>query len=119
MNTVSIENKEVHVVASAKQVRSSPQKVRIVANLIRGKKVSYALNILNFSNKKASLLIKKVLYSAISNADHNYGMDVEILFIKSIFVDAGQSMKRMMPRAKGRSDRILKRTSHITIVLSS
>ncbi|XBC38120.1 MAG: 50S ribosomal protein L22 [Buchnera aphidicola (Floraphis choui)] len=104
--------------ARHRQARSSAQKIRLVADLIRGQKVSDALNILIYSNKKASILIKKVLQSAIANAEHNNGIDANDLIIKKIFIDEGPTMKRMMPRAKGRSDRILKRTSHITIVVS-
>ncbi|QTM69027.1 50S ribosomal protein L22 [Buchnera aphidicola (Hormaphis cornu)] len=98
---------------------SSAQKVRIVAKLIRGKKVKDALNILNFNNNKSSCLIKKVLESAIANAEHNNGLDMDSLIIARIIVDEGPSMKRTLPRAKGRADRILKRTSHITIVVSN
>jgi len=100
------------------QARSSAQKLRLVANLIRGKKVERALNILIFSNKKASVLLKKVLESAIANAEHNNGIDIDTLRITKILIDEGPTMKRTMPRAKGRADRILKRTSHITIVVS-
>ncbi|XBC42750.1 MAG: 50S ribosomal protein L22 [Buchnera aphidicola (Kaburagia rhusicola ensigallis)] len=108
----------MEMIAKHRQARSSAQKVRLVANLIRGKKVLRALNILYFNNKKASILVKKVLQSAIANAEHNNNMDVNNLIITKIFVDEGPTMKRMMPRAKGRSDRILKRTSHITVVVS-
>ncbi|XBC40695.1 MAG: 50S ribosomal protein L22 [Buchnera aphidicola (Nurudea yanoniella)] len=101
-----------------RQARSSVQKVRLVADLIRGQKVLCALNILTFNNKKASILVRKVLQSAISNAEHNFGIGINNLKITKVFVDEGPTMKRMMPRAKGRSDRILKRTSHITIVVS-
>lgn len=107
------------IIAKYKKARSSAQKVRLIANIIRGKKVTKVLPILIYHKKKAALLIKKVLDSAIANADHNYGIDIDRLFIKKIFVDEGSTMKRMLPRAKGRSDRILKRTSHITIVLSN
>ncbi|CAL4324790.1 50S ribosomal protein L22 [Buchnera aphidicola (Thelaxes suberi)] len=107
------------VLSRCKQIRSSAQKVRLVCDLIRGKTVVVALNILNFTKKKASLIVKKVLNSAIANADHNYGMDVDNLFISAIFVDEGPSIKRMMPRAKGKADRILKRTSHVTLILSN
>lgn len=100
------------------QARSSAQKVRLIVDLIRGKKAPQALNILNYSNKKAAILVKKVLESAIANAEHNDGADVDKLRIKKIFVNEGTTMKRMMPRAKGRADRILKRTSHITVVVS-
>lgn len=100
------------------QASASAQKVRLVANLIRGKKVEFALNILHFSNKKAAFIISKVLKSAVANAEHNNGLDVSKLKITKIFINEGPTMKRMMPRAKGRADRILKRTSHITIVVS-
>lgn len=108
----------VETIAQHKHARSSAQKLRLVANLIRGKKVSKALNILSYTNKKAANLIKKVLESAIANAEHNNGSDVDILKISKIFINNGPSMKRIMPRAKGRADRILKRTSHIIVVVS-
>lgn len=104
--------------ARYKYARSSSQKLRLVANLIRGKKVSKALDILEYTNKKSAFLIKKTLESAIANAEHNDGADIDILKITKIFVDDGPSTKRIFPRAKGRADRILKRTSHITIVVS-
>lgn len=104
--------------AQHRQARCSAQKVRLIADLIRGKKVPKALDILSFNNKKAAILVKKVLESAIANAEHNNGADVDKLKIIQIFVDEGSTMKRMMPRAKGRADRILKRTSHITVVVS-
>ncbi|MXP51276.1 50S ribosomal protein L22 [Pantoea sp. SoEX] len=106
-------------IARYRRAHSSAQKVRLVVDLIRGKKVSEALNILVYSNKKASLLVKKVLESAIANAEHNDGSDIDELKIKKISVDEGPTMKRMRLRAKGRSDRIMKRTSHITIVVSN
>ncbi|WP_343183489.1 50S ribosomal protein L22 [Buchnera aphidicola] len=106
------------IIAKYKKSRSSAQKLRLIADVIRGKKVDQAIDILNFSKKKASMLIKKVLESAISNAEHNYGLDIDLLNINKILIDEGPTMKRMMPRAKGRADQILKRTSHITIVLS-
>ncbi|BAP58370.1 50S ribosomal protein L22 [Candidatus Tachikawaea gelatinosa] len=98
---------------------SSAQKNRLVANLIRGKKVSQALNILQFTSKKSAFLIKKVLNSAIANAEHNNGLDIDDLIVKKIFIDQGPTVKRIMPRAKGRADRITKRSSHITIVVST
>ncbi|HAY9856835.1 TPA: 50S ribosomal protein L22 [Shigella sonnei] len=112
----------METIAKHRHARSSAQKVRLVADLIRGKKVSQALDILTYTNKKAAVLVKKVLESAIANAEHNDGADIDDLkvtkiFVK-IFVDEGPSMKRIMPRAKGRADRILKRTSHITVVVS-
>ncbi|UDG81633.1 50S ribosomal protein L22 [Candidatus Profftia lariciata] len=104
--------------AKHRHARSSAQKIRLVANLIRGKNVSKALEVLAYTNKKAAGLVKKVLESAIANAEHNNGADIDDLKITKIFVDEGPSMKRIMPRAKGRADRILKRTSHITVVVS-
>ncbi len=98
--------------------RISPQKARLVADLIRGKNVDQALEILTFSNKKAAELVKKVLESAIANAEHNEGADIDDLRVAKIFVDEGPVMKRIMPRAKGRADRILKRSSHITVVVA-
>lgn len=98
--------------------RISPQKARLVADLIRGKSVDQALEILTFSNKKAAVLVKKVLESAIANAEHNEGADIDDLNVAKIFVDEGPTMKRIMPRAKGRADRILKRSSHITVVVA-
>jgi len=107
----------METIAKHRHARSSAQKVRLVADLIRGKKVSQALDILTYTNKKA-VLVKKVLESAIANAEHNDGADIDDLKVTKIFVDEGPSMKRIMPRAKGRADRILKRTSHITVVVS-
>jgi len=108
----------METLAQHRQARSSAQKVRLIANLIRGKKVPQALNILTYTNKKAASLVKKVLESAVANAEHNDGADIDKLRIKKIFVNEGSTMKRMMPRAKGRADRILKRTSHITVIVS-
>ncbi|ABJ90790.1 50S ribosomal protein L22 [Buchnera aphidicola] len=108
----------MNVLAKYNQVRSSAQKIRLIANIIRGKKALLALQILSSVKKKAALLVKKLLKSALSNAEHNYGYNKEVLIISKIFVNSGSSMKRMMPRAKGRADRILKRTSHITVILS-
>ncbi len=93
----------------------SAQKARLVADQIRGKGVESALDILAFSTKKGAAIIKKVLESAIANAEHNEGADVDELKVSTIFVDEGTSMKRIMPRAKGRADRIIKRTCHITV----
>ncbi len=98
--------------------RISPQKARLVADQIRGLPVDKALNILNFSTKKAAEVIKKVVSSAIANAEHNDGADIDELKISKICVDAGPTHKRIAPRAKGRANRILKRTSHITVVVA-
>ncbi|XYU81871.1 50S ribosomal protein L22 [Pasteurella multocida] len=109
----------METIAKHRYARTSAQKkARLVADLIRGKKVNQALDILTYTNKKAAALVKKVLESAIANAEHNDGADIDDLKVAKIFVDEGPSMKRVMPRAKGRADRILKRTSHITVVVS-
>ena len=108
----------MEAIAKHNFARISPQKARLVADLIRGKSVDQALEILTFSNKKAAALIKKVLESAIANAEHNEGADIDDLNVAKIFVDEGPVMKRIMPRAKGRADRILKRSSHITVVVA-
>ncbi len=105
----------MEVAAKHKGARISAQKARLVADQIRGKGVEEALDILAFSNKKGAALIKKVLESAIANAEHNEGADVDELKVSTIFVDEGITMKRIMPRAKGRADRILKRSCHITV----
>lgn len=104
--------------AVLKFVRLSPNKARLVADLVRGKKVDEALNILKFSTQKPARLIRKVLESAIANAENNHGADVDELKVREIYVDEGPVMKRIMPRAKGRADRIVKPTSHITIKVS-
>jgi large subunit ribosomal protein L22 len=104
--------------AKLRFTRISPQKVRLVADQIRGLPVDRALNILSFSNKKASVIIKKLLESAIANAEHNDGADIDELRIKAICVDPGPTMKRLQTRARGRADRILKRTSHVTITVA-
>jgi large subunit ribosomal protein L22 len=101
--------------AKMRNVRISSQKARLVADLVRGLPVDRALNVLIFSNKKAAGIIKKVLDSAIANAEHNDGADIDELKIASITVDAGASLKRISARARGRTNRIVKRTSHITI----
>jgi large subunit ribosomal protein L22 len=108
----------MEVAARLFSARISAQKARLVADLVRGQKVGQALNILAFSQKKAAHIIKKVVESAIANAEHNEGADVDELKISAIFVDEGMSMKRIKPRAKGRADRIVKRTCHITVKVS-
>lgn len=101
--------------AKLRMARISPQKVRLVADQIRGLPVEKALNTLSFSTKRAAGLIKKVLESAIANAEHNEGADVDELCVRTIQVDEGPTMKRIQARAKGRANRILKRTSHIQV----
>ena len=107
----------MEVAAHLRFARISPQKCRLVADQIRGLPVDKALNILAFSPKKAAEMLKKVLESAIANAEHNDGADVDDLHVTRVFVDQGPAMKRIMPRAKGRANRILKRTSHITVAV--
>ncbi|MBU2885262.1 50S ribosomal protein L22 [Gilvimarinus agarilyticus] len=105
----------MEVAAKLSGARLSAQKARLVADQIRGKSVEDALDILAFSPKKGAAIVKKVLESAIANAEHNEGADIDELKVSTIFVDEGMTMKRIMPRAKGRADRILKRTCHITV----
>lgn len=105
----------MEVAAVHRGARLSAQKARLVADQIRGKGVEEALNILSFSTKKGAKLVKKVLDSAIANAEHNDGLDVDDLRVSTVFVDEGPTMKRIKPRAKGRADRISKRTCHITV----
>ena len=105
----------MEAIAKHNGARISAQKARLVADQIRGKSVGEALNILAFSTKKGAHLVKKVLESAIANAEHNEGADIDELRVATIFVDEGMTMKRTRPRAKGRADRILKRSCHITV----
>ena len=102
-----------------KNARISAQKARLVADLIRGKDVAQALNILTFSPKKGAELIKKVLESAIANAEHNNGADIDELKVVTIFVDKGPSLKRFQARAKGRGNRIEKQTCHINVTVGN
>jgi large subunit ribosomal protein L22 len=103
--------------AILRSARISPQKARLVADQVRGLAVGRATNLLAFSDKKAAQLIKKLLLSAVANAENNLGADVDELKIAKIFVDEGAILKRMHARAKGRGSRISKRTSHITVVV--
>ena len=104
--------------ATLKFTRISPQKMRLVANQIRGLPVDRALNLLSFSNKKAATLLKKLLESAIANAEHNDGADIDDLKVTAVYVDQGPVLKRLQARARGRADRLLKRTSHITVTVT-
>lgn len=104
--------------AVAKSVRIAPRKVRLVVDLIRGKNVGEAVAILNHTQRGASPVVEKVLKSAIANAEHNYEMNIDNLFISEAFVNEGMTMKRFRPRAMGRASAINKRTSHITVVVS-
>lgn len=105
----------MEVAAKLRGARLSAQKARLVADQIRGKSVEEALDLLTFSNKKGAAVVKKVLESAVANAEHNEGADVDELTVSTVFVDEGMTMKRIRPRAKGRADRILKRSCHITV----
>ncbi len=108
----------MQAVAKLRFARISAQKGRLVADQIRGLPVEQALNVLAFSKKKGAVLMKKVLDSAIANAENNEGADVDELKVKTVYVDEGSTMKRLRARAKGRGTRILKRTSHITVIVA-
>ena len=105
----------MEVAAKLKGAQISAQKARLVADQVRGLPVEQALNLLEFSPKKAAHIVKKILDSAIANAENNEGADVDELRVSTIFVDEAMTLKRLRPRAKGRADRILKRTCHITV----
>jgi len=108
----------MEVLAKLSYTRISPQKCRLVADQIRGKSVESALQLLTFSPKKAAAVIKKVLESAIANAEHNEGADIDELTVSKIFVDQGPTLRRWRARAKGRVNHILKPTSHITVTVA-
>ncbi|KPK39902.1 MAG: 50S ribosomal protein L22 [Gammaproteobacteria bacterium SG8_47] len=108
----------MEVAAKLRFARISPQKCRLVVDQIRGIPVEKALQLLSFSPKKGSDVVKKVLESAIANAEHNEGADIDELKVSRVFVDEGPTMKRWRARAKGRGNRILKRTSHITVMVA-
>ena len=108
----------MEVAARMKYARLSAQKCRLICDQIRGMPVDRALDTLKFSVKKAAAIVKKVLESAIANAEHNEGADIDELKVAKIFADQGSTYKRMHARAKGRGDRILKPTCHITVVVS-
>ena len=105
----------MEVSATLRGARLSAQKARLVADQIRSQSVELALDILSFSPKKAARIIKKLLESAIANAEHNEGADVDELSVSAIYVDEAMTLKRIRPRAKGRADRIFKRSCHITV----
>ena len=108
----------MQVSAKLNNARISAQKVRLVADQVRGMEVEKAEQLLSFSTKKAARIVKKVLMSAIANAEHNEGADIDELKIQAIMVDEGPTLKRGRARAKGRGTRILKRTSHITLTVA-
>ncbi len=104
--------------ATAKTVRIAPRKVRLVVDLIRGKSIGEAIAILKFTPKAGSPVVEKVLMSAIANAEHNFDLDLENLYVSEAYVNEGPTLKRFRPRAKGSASAINKRTSHITVVVS-
>ncbi len=107
----------MEVRATARYIRISPRKARLVAQNIKNMNVNDALDLLQFTPKKAARILYKVLYSAISNANNNYSLDVDNMYVKTILIDEGPMWKRIRPRAMGRATRILKRTSHITVII--
>ena len=113
------ENKDKRPHATAKYVRISPYKVRVVLDIIRGKDVKEAVAILDNCSKAGAEAIKKVVLSASANAEHNLSMNSDDLFVAECYADMGPTMKRMQPMAHGRGFRILKRTSHITVILDA
>lgn len=113
------ENKDKRARACAKYVRISPYKVRVVLDLVRGKSVREAVAILENCPKAGSVPVRKVVQSAAANAEHNLGMNVNDLFVAACYADMGPTYKRMQPMAHGRGFRILKRTSHITVILDA
>jgi large subunit ribosomal protein L22 len=104
--------------AVARYVRISPRKVRLVMNQVRGKRVEEAINMLSFASQKGAAILLKLINSAVANAQQNSDIDVDNLYIKTIYADEGPVMKRFRPRASGRATRILKRTSHLTVILN-
>ena len=107
----------MEVTAKTRYVRVSPRKARLVTELVKGKKVQEALNILAFTKKASAKTLIKLINSAVANAQQNNQMDVDTLMVKRISVDGGPTLKRYLPRAMGRATKIIKRTSHITVVL--
>ena len=107
----------MEVTAKLKNASLSAQKCRLVADMIRKAPVGTALNVLKFTSKKGALIMRKLLESAIANAENNQGIDIDELTVGTIFVDEAASLKRIFPRAKGRANRITKRKCHITIIL--
>ena len=103
--------------AVSKYVRMSPRKVRQVMNLVRGKNVDEALTILKFTPKAASEVIGKTIKSAAANAENNFDMDRDELYVAAAYVDPGPTLKRLLPRMRGMADRILKRTCHVTVIV--
>ncbi len=109
----------MHATAVARYVRISPRKVRLVMDQIRGKKVEEAISLLSFTPQKGAGIVKKLLNSAVANAQQSSNIDVDNLYIEKIFADNGPILKRFRPRAMGRATRILKKTSHLTVILAA
>jgi large subunit ribosomal protein L22 len=108
----------MEVMAKLRYARISPQKCRLVADVVRGEPVGNALSVLKFMPKKGAELVRKVLASAVANAEHNHGVDIDELKVSRVLVDAAPQLKRFSARAKGRGTRIIKRNSHITVAVS-
>ena len=108
----------MEAVAKTRNLRVSPSKVRLVIDQIRGKNVEQAMQILEFSKRRISGPVLETLKSAIANAENNLGLDVDTLIVSRVFVDNAKTMRRFMPRARGRASRILKRSSHLTVAVS-
>ena len=107
----------MEVRAAAKYIRISPRKIRLIMDQIRGKKIEEAVNLLSFSSQKGAFILRKLINSAVANANENYDIDVDTLYIKRVFADEGPTLKRFRPRAMGRATSIRKRTSHLTVIL--
>ena len=107
----------MEVKASLKFARMAPRKIRLVADMVRGKDVNEAIQILTFVNKKSALILKKLVQSAVANADQAKTIDLDTLYVKHISVDQGPTLKRYMPRAMGRASEIKKKTSHVNLIL--
>jgi large subunit ribosomal protein L22 len=103
--------------AAARFVRVSPQKIRLIMDQVRGRKIEEALSILSFAPQKGARILKKLINSAVANAEQNSDVDVDALHIKRVYADEGPTLKRWRPRALGRASRIRKRTSHLTVIL--
>ncbi|MBC8176839.1 MAG: 50S ribosomal protein L22 [Deltaproteobacteria bacterium] len=103
--------------AKARFMRISPQKIRLIMGQVRGKKVEEALNLLSFAPQRGARILKKLLDSAVANAQQNADIDVDSLYISKVYADEGPTLKRWRPRAQGRATRIRKRTSHLTVIL--
>ncbi len=103
--------------AKARFIRISPQKIRLIMGQVRGKKVEEALNLLSFAPQRGARILKKLLDSAVANAQQNADTDVDSLYIAKVYADEGPTLKRWRPRAQGRATRIRKRTSHLTVIL--